>query len=321
MPLLSYRKQFRKALICLLLFCLISVIGYGIGRLYYQVTGGFSISNITSNFPYDKRWETRALSSREAEEVDGILAQRFTYLGKGCQSYVFLSEDGQHVLKFFKYQRFKIQPWLEWFAFIPVVEQYRQQNIEKKQVKLERFFRSWKLAFEELQPETGFVFVHLNKTSHLKGTLVIYDKMGFEHRLDPNQYEFLVQRKAQMLCPYIDELMAEGKSVEAKQLLDRVIALIITEYQRGFADNDHALMQNTGVLDGQPIHIDVGQFVKEERAKDPEVYMQDLFSKTYRFRKWLSRNYPELASYLETQLPMVIGDQYYGMKPYFKPHE
>lgn len=319
--MLSRYTQLRKFVTCVLVFCGVIAIGYGAGRLYYQVTGGFSLGNISSDFPYDPRWETRPLSHKEQMEVDSFLKQKFNYLGKGCQSYVFLSEDGQYVLKFFKYQRFRIQPWLNLFSFVPAVDEYRSRKIEKKQSKLEGVFRSWKLAFEELQPETGFVYVHLNKTTHLNGPIAIYDKMGFEHRLDPNQYEFLVQRKAQMLCPYIDELMLQGKVVEAKELLDRIIALIITEYQRGYADNDHALMQNTGVLDGFPIHIDVGQFVKEERAKDPEVYKQDLFSKTYKFRKWLGKKYPDLKHHLEQQLQIVIGEQYARMQPHFKPHE
>ena len=93
--------------IALILIFAISL--YGLGRLYYAVTDGFTIENITSSLPFDESLETRPLNEEEKTLVDLILDQKFTYLGKGCQSYVFLSEDQQYVLKFFKYQRYKPQ--------------------------------------------------------------------------------------------------------------------------------------------------------------------------------------------------------------------
>lgn len=293
---------------------------YGAGRLYFRVTGGFTIGNITWDLAHDPRWDIRPLTNKEQTAVDSILDQKFSYLGKGCQSYVFLSEDGDYVVKFFKYQRFRTQPWLDYLTFIPPVEHYKKRKTEKKMNKLEGLFASWKIAFEGLKLETGLIFVHLNRTQNLNKTLVIYDKMGLEHNIDLDKMQFLVQRKAEMLCPYIKNLMDKRDTQEAKNMLDRIIVLIISEYVRGYADNDHALMQNTGVLDGFPIHIDVGQFVKEENAKSPQVYKQDLFSKTFKFRKWLKRNYPELLEYLEFRLKEVIGNQFEDMKPHFKMH-
>lgn len=294
---------------------------YGLGRLYYRVTGGFTIGNITSTLPYDPRWVTKNLTASEQNSIKAILDQPFNYLGKGCQSYVFLSADGNYVIKFFKYQRFRIQPWIDFFSFVPAVDNYRLGKVDKKRNKLEGFFGSWKLAFDELQPETGLLYVHLNKSNHLKKQLVIHDKLGFEHRVNLDQMEFLLQRKATMLCPYIDELMLNGNKEEAKQLLSRILSTVLSEYQRGLGDNDHALMQNTGVLDGYPIHIDVGQFVKDEKFKDPHVYKQEIFSKTYKFRVWLRKRYPELVSHLESELQALIGESFSRMQPHFKPHE
>lgn len=296
---------------------LIAII-YGLGRLYYRVTGGFTESNITYDLPYDSQWDIRPLSPKEREHVDAVVAQPFTYLGKGCQSYVFQSQDGNYVIKFFKYQRFRPQAWLDYLAFIPSIDQYRLRKIEQKRLKLENVFRSWKLAFEELQPQTGLVFVHLNKSKNLQKTLVIYDKIGMEHHIDLDQMEFLIQHKAHPLCAYIKSLMEKGDALEAKKLLSSIIALVLSENARGLADNDHALMQNTGVLDGMPIHIDVGQFVHNDDVKKPEVYKQELFNKTFKFRRWLRKNYPELADYLETELRSIIGEQFDVMQPRLK---
>lgn len=294
---------------------------YGVGRLYFYFTDGFSVSNIASTFSPSPSRETRALSPYEKQHVDYILSQKFTYLGKGCQSYVFLSEDKNYVLKFFKYQRFYIQPWMESLSFIPFIKSYKEKKLAKKHEKLNRFFVAWKVAFDELQKETGLVFVHLNKTSDLNKTLSFTDKMGFSYNVNLDDMEFMVQKKAEMLCPYLKKLIDQKKLPEAKLFLNRLTALISSEYSRGFADHDHALMQNTGVFDNMPIHIDVGQFAKDETAKDSQVFKQHLFNKMYKFRAWLAKESPELNHYLEQQLVTIIGSEFYTMQPHFIAHD
>ncbi len=294
----------------------VALIAYGSGRLYFYLTGGFRIAHISSNFSPDPRWETRALTTAEQQTIDSVLAQPFTYLGKGCQSYVFLSEDGNYVLKFLKYQRFRPQEYLYWFSFLPPVESLIEEKITKKRKKLDDLFSSWVLAFDHLQKETGLIYVHLNKTSHFAQPLIIKDKLGYVHALNPDRMEFLIQKKATMLCSALDKSDVDG----GKQLLDKLFAMILSEYHRGFADNDHALMQNTGVFEGNPVHIDVGQFVQSEAMKNPEIYQQELFNKYYKFRLWLQKKHPELYAYATKQLQNEIGERYSTLKHIPKPH-
>lgn len=299
----------------LLVLTLIGAI-YGGGRLYYSLTGGFTLSNISSSLSYDERWKTHVLTPQEKAQIDQALDQEFTYLGKGCQAYVFQSRDGKYVLKFFKYQRFRPQEWVEVFAFIPAVKDYQAKKAVQKKAKLDNVFRSWKIAFEDLKNETGIVYVHLNKTDELKKNLTIRDKIGQQHTLDLDQMEFLLQRKANMLCPTIDVLVKTEGQESAKKLLDRLMAMLLSEYARGLADNDHALMQNTGVLEGFPIHIDVGQFIRNDVVKDSAVYKRELYDKTYKFHLWLKERHPDLALYLQGKLVDIIGDDYFHMGPY-----
>lgn len=310
------RHSFKKAVLSL---CIVLGLAYGAGRLYFRITAGFTEGNITSDFSYDPRWETRALSPVEEAEIAKVLEQPFDYLGKGCQSYVFLSADGQYVIKFFKYQRFRPQFYLHWFSFLPPVEAIRQEKIAKKRAKLDDLNASWKIAFDHLQEETGLVYVHLNKSGHLHKTLKIKDKIGVEHLLDIDRYEFLIQKRADMLCPTLDRYMAEGKEREAKELLSSLLAMILSEYNRGLADNDHALMQNTGVLDGKPVHVDVGQFVLNPSMEDPNNYRQELFNKTYKFRIWLEEMHPELLVHLDNELKMEFGEAFHTMRHVPKP--
>lgn len=306
---------FSKWLKTVYFFLLFALLLYGMGRLYYKVTGGFTIGNISSTLSYDKRWQTH-IPEENKQKIDAILSQKFTYLGKGCQSYVFISDDGQYVLKFFKYQRFRPQFWLPYLTFIPWVDQYYNFKIEQKKEKLEKIFRSWKIAYEELPEQTGVVFIHLNKESDFNQTLLIKDKMGFDHQLDAGQMEFLVQKRADMLCPTLDRFIEKGDIEGSKHLLDRLIVMIHSEYLNGYADNDHALMQNTGVIDGRPVHIDVGQFIYNDLVKDPGIYHQELYNKTFKFRHWLRKKNASLADHLEMRLKDIIGVNYTLMKPY-----
>lgn len=291
---------------------------YGLGRLYFQVTAGFSLDNISSDFAYNPEWEVRPLSASENIEFKRTMGQTYHYLGKGCQSYVFLSDDGNYVIKFFKYQRSRMKPWLTYFPPLPAVVKYREEKKEMKWRKLDGFVKSWKVAFENLKEETGLVYVHLNKTQDLKTALTIYDKIGLKHTVDLDKMEFCVQRKADMLCPTLLKYKENNDLEGAKVLITKLLNRINSEYVRGLGDNDHALMQNTGVANGEPIHIDVGQFVKDDKFKNPLLANQELFTKTFKFKVWLREEYPEAANYLEEQLGIIIGPAYSTMQPKFR---
>lgn len=290
-----------------------AALSYGAGRLYFATTGGFTESNIASDLPYDSRWEVKP---QNQAAIRNAFNQPYHWLGKGCQSYVFESADSQYVIKFIKYQRFRPQSWVSLFTFIPAVEEYLQEKALDKKKRLDAVFYSWKLAYEELPQESGIVYLHLNKTTGGLPHLILYDKLGLAHQINLNQTEFMIQKKADMLCPTIEKWIAEKKEEEAKKAIDKLFAMILSEYHRGYADNDHALMQNTGISNGLPVHIDVGQFIKNRVMRDPQVYRQELYNKMYKFRYWLAERSPALAQHVELLLQQEIGEDYPKMKPY-----
>lgn len=290
---------------------------YGSVRLYYHLTDGFSVTNITSDFTYQPQWAVRPLTVTEKEEANKALSQPYRYLAKGCQSYVFLSEDGQYVIKFFKYQRFRLQPWM---TYIPGIDNYRHDKLEKKWHKLNLFVTSWKIAFDNLKDESGLVVVHLNKTKDWNKQLTIYDKLGIQHQLNLDEMEFCVQKRATPLEVVLMEYKNTHQDEMAQTLLTRLLRMIIFEYQRGIGDNDHALLQNTGVIDQEPIHLDIGQFILSEKYKEPKFYHQELYTKTYRMRLWLKEHYPELETFLNKQLEQIIGPAFHTMQPQFHAH-
>jgi hypothetical protein len=198
---------------------------------------------------------------------------------------------------------------------MPWVDSYLMAKIAKKRRKLDYAFSSWQLAYEELQPETGVVYVHLNKSGLWDKNLVLYDKMGFKHEIALGAIEFMIQKKATMLCAELLSFKRSANLLAAQSCIDSLLALLLSEYQRGYADNDHALMQNTGIFEAKPIHIDVGQFVKNPIAADPKVYQQELFNKMWKFRLWLRHNYPQLADYTDARLKAAIGPAFDTLTP------
>src|SRR5205085_10468413 len=77
---------------------------FGLSRLYYRLTDDFRIANITYDLPFTPPWKVPHLTLDEYKNLEKILSQTFSYIGKGAQCYAFKSEDGKFVLKFFKFK-------------------------------------------------------------------------------------------------------------------------------------------------------------------------------------------------------------------------
>lgn len=280
----------------------ISLLVYTGGYCYFFVNDGFTLSGISSEYSYDPRYETRKLTPSEQQSLSAILDQHYTYLGHGAQFYVFLSASGDHVIKFFRYKRLRHKPWLDYFDFIPIVDRYRLDRIKDRRKKREMVFASCKTAFDELQNESGLVYVHLNKTKNCFPSITLTDKMGRDHRIHLDDMEFLVQKRAQLLGAHIDQLMALGNVDEAKTLISDLVFMISSECSLGLADDDVTILKNTGVVDGKPIHIDIGLFQYNESFKQPEVHKQKLLTNTRKFNHWLKKQYPVLSEHLQIEL-------------------
>jgi hypothetical protein len=132
--------------------------------------------------------------------------------------------------------------------------------------------------------------------------------------------EFMIQRKAKMLTDTIHQMMDNDEQEAVKTLLTKLLKTILSEFDRGLSDNDQALMQNTGVLDGKPIHIDLGQFVRRRDVQNPQLMKQHLFNRTYLFNLWLKEHYPEIGDYFYGMLAQAIGPQIDELKYQVKDH-
>lgn len=279
---------------------------------FFHYMEGFYPAEIKNPLSFRPDWEV--LPSEVEAEVFQALSQDYFYLGKGCQSYVFASRDGQYVIKFPKYKHFRLPFWLEILPSFPYKEKKKRQKTENWNVLIQ----GWKLAYEHLKKETGVIFVHPNPSKNLQTTLFLEDKVGWKHPVFLDDMQFCIQKRLTPLKDVFLDLKEKKDEFSAKQLISRLIALFLSEYERGIAEKDYALLQNTGVdEEGNPAHMDFGDFVQDEKVKNREVMDQEIFSQMDGLKTWLMDEDPVLANYLENELSSLIGSSYHQMRPHF----
>ncbi|MBI2812056.1 MAG: hypothetical protein HYX67_14665 [Candidatus Melainabacteria bacterium] len=264
-------------------------------------TDGFALSKIQSSLPYCKEWETAPPSP---DVVEG-LAQPFYYLAKGAQSYVFASADGKTVIKFFRLYHLLPPAWMTSLSLPLPLQGLKVTKMLEKRQELAKDFSSYKIAFDQMQDETGLLMLHLNKTSHLNKKLTLYDKIGIAHQVDLDQMEFLVQKRATLVFPSIERLVKTEGVASAKEAISGLVQLLTYRCEKGIFDKDPDLNTNFGFLDKTAVQIDIGRFRFEEERKDPKVYHDEILRITDNFRQWLDVRYPELSEHLMSEIEKI----------------
>lgn len=300
------KRFWKKSSVRLLLaFSCLLLISLGSWRIYQKLTDGFSVDNISSSRPYNPSWQTAPLVPDEQKKIQQILGQKFYYLGKGCQNYVFLSEDSSHVIKFFKQQHLQLSWWLRqpYIPFHMLFKGYVHHKKQQKQEKLYLLFNGARLAYEKLKGETGVVFLHLNKTDeswlpHLQ----IIDKIGRQHILELNTLEFYVQKRADSVYPIITSLATTGNTEQIQKIFASMVRVLVDRSKKGIADKDPALIQNIGLTAEGALIVDVGQLVEDSQITNSEVYKQDILNRSRPFKKWLAEHHPDLVPLFEQAL-------------------
>jgi hypothetical protein len=175
----------------------------------------------------------------------------------------------------------------------------------KKQAKRGRVFTAFKLSFNLVPEETGFLYIHLNRTENLKKILCFCDALGRTHFLNLDDLEFVVQKKADLAYAVLDSLMKKGDIEKAKLAIDRLLSLHIKFYREGLHNRDPNFRSNCGFVDAQAIVIDVGRIVYSEEIKNPKIYKEELRKTTAKFRLYLSTNHPELLFHFDQSLAKI----------------
>ncbi len=282
----------------------------GMTRLYFNLTDDFRVANITYDLPFAAPWKSAVLSADDNVVIDQILNQKFSYIGKGAQCYAFGSEDGNYVLKFFKFKH--LRP--SWLAYLLPPGEYKTNYFAIKEKKLKSVFDAYDLAYREDKDNAALIYLHLVPVDGFHKQAIVFDKMGIERKIDLNPTVFLIQRKGVTLRTRLNQLLSEGHVGQAKQSIDQILNMYISEYKKGIYDRDHGVMVNAGFIGNHPFHLDAGKFAKIEKLKDKDLYSEDLALVIWKIEKWIKDAYPEyreeLFPFLEERYHAYTGGHY-----------
>lgn len=254
-----------------------------------KATGGFTIPSISSNRSYNEEYATSEIGK---EELERALSQKYTYFRRGGQAFVFLSEDGEYVIKFLKQRMFR-PSWL--LNHLPVPRVFRDKRNWKRLDKLKRDFTSYKFAFEELRDQTGILYLHLNPTTHLKKNLRIIDRLNISHQINLDKFDFILQKRAEEVNSHIENLMNQNRIGEAKKAIADLISLIQLSEEKGYRDRDPDIQTNCGFIGNQAVKIDVGRFLK----KDQKYTKSELEKILQPFETWINERHPILTKHFQ----------------------
>jgi len=254
-----------------------------LARFCHHQTEGFRLSKLQGN--------TTILNEQVSEpmppKMENLLHQKFHYLGRGIQSFSFVSEDGKTVLKLFNN---RYQSKIFWLKKIPFFG-FIQNKISYNKKKLAWTFASYQIAYDKLKEESGLLYFHPQKTSKTLPVTLI-DKLHIAHTIDLNQMGFALQKKAVLAYPYLDSCTEK----EAKEALFSLVRLLKRKMDLGIGDRDPLIRANVGFLENRPMQIDIGPLYLDSAKKNP---IQEITKMTLGLKHWLEKAHPEMAPFLD----------------------
>ncbi len=288
--------------ICLWGFSLTSLF-VGIDWIFHPHITEFCLYDIINTCPSSPVWELPVPSLEEQKNLNQIFSQKFTYLGKGMQSYAFISEDKNYVLKFFKQRQMRARSWIDLIPF----SWNRRYDKHQARKEMERLtFSSCTTAYKELKNETGLIYVHINQSHDLNKKVTIIDENKRVHSVPLGSTCFCIQKYATLIYPCISELMQQGRITEAKNSISAVFDLIESLGKKGVTENDPLLYRNFGLIQNAAIQIDVGKLCIDTKRQNTSVYKNDVVDVTKDFKQWLEDNHPSLLKHFEQCLQKVL---------------
>ncbi len=261
-------------------------------------TKGFRLQEILSDIPNDSEWEVEPLSSNDHKEVLQKLNQTFRYLGSGDQSHAFLGEDQKTVLKFFRHNDLSLLKILS--KFPGSIDTWLWHLIKKYDPRM--VFESCKLAYQEIQDQTGISCLHLNKTEGQFRSVVLVDNGGIAYTIDLDKTEFMVQDYCELATSRIDARMKKGDIQGAQAAVVSLFQAIEEWSRKGVHIDNPALKRNIGFCGDKVIMLDVGSLKKDEVLMTQDQIKKEVKHVTRSLGRWIYKKHPTLFPSFEQEL-------------------
>lgn len=274
-----------------LLYLLLFALGFlGVQDFCRKQTRGFTLAKARSSCQSQENLE---LSKKELQSIQTILDQPFSFLTRGLQCYVFVSQDEKYVLKLLKWKELELPFWAK---CLPTA--WTSAMRAQKQRKKEHDFTSYQIAFNELKEETGLVYLHLHKTKGLNADLCLYDPLKIQHRIPADQIEFILQKKADPFLPFFES--NKDHEIQLQSFLSNFVEILRKRMEKKISDSDISLEYNMGIYEGTPLLFDIGNLTQVDSIC--------LKNESRLVMEWLKSNSPHLASFLEKELEYKASD-------------
>lgn len=259
---------------------------YLLARFCHHQTGGFTLAKIQNN-TYEL--STPAIHLEKNYDLKALLTQKYSYFSRGLQSFCFLSEDGETVLKLFnnRYQT-KIAFW-KCLSYFPFFDKVAADKIVYLESKLKMTFDSYQIASEMFPQESALIYFQAHPSQQIRSNVTLVDKLGIKHSVNLNQYAFILQKKATPFYSYLEQLISDRDWAGCHQVIHKLFDLSLLRHKQRVSDRDPLIRTNFGVIDGEPVYIDVGPFVKSNCNLDPIQTRKELDAMFLGLKHWLEK--------------------------------
>lgn len=264
--ILSYFSR----LIIFLLVCFCIVFGV------VKITKRFKLTKFSLQLP-SKNVHSPTLT----DDLQEILNQKFYFLNRGLQSYVFASADNKYVIKFIL---------MDNQVFLP-----KSWQISKHQ-KLENLISSFELAYTHAQQETALIYLHLSDTNNLLPKLLIETPTKQNAYVKLDCCRFAIQKKVTLLKDFFSYVSNLKEEEELKAKIDTFLILIKNRAIKGIYNSDSNIGRNFGFLGDEAVELDFGGYVFVDMEPQDEY-----FRYKRKLRSLLEAKYPKLVPYLDSK--------------------
>lgn len=275
---------------------LLVLMAYGVCKFpkhYAEWTGAFRLSKLQElDLEHRPEWDTVL-----AQEAAAILSQRFSFYKRGTESYVFLSEDGKTVLKFFSPSLIK-RSWKE-----KILRPFNDPK--QKELRLIQTLEGYSLASKIPKERSGLLYTHLNLTEALLPKVILQDGLGRTCTIPLDRCRFALQKKTDLYTEAFQRRTKDPLAIE--QLIDSYLSWLDLRTSLGIRNADTEFKKNFGCLDDQALELDFGAYVSDPSFLHPLGRTEELLTFADRLRYWVHKNAPEHERVILARMAKLIN--------------
>lgn len=264
---------------------------------YYSLTDGFALRRIENTIPPTEALVQPAPSQQLLPILQKLTSKPFRYLKKGSQSYAFISEDNEYILKLYKCHHLLPADWLYEIPMPEMLLPWRNRLVERRAYKLQLTVSSFTIAGTILKNECAIIYSQVVPNNSYTLYTTIIDRIGREYRINLAEYGFAFQKKASLVFPSLAHWIETGDILSAKKALFSLIGLMAERSKKGIQDSDPDLHKNAGFIGTEALFIDIGSFHKNPKIREPNEMKRDLIKTSTQLLLWLEKKSPELYEY------------------------